>query len=284
MATILDERIVRLSIEVNGKVKVYENLSIIAAGVRYGNPLQNEMEVTIYNLDRATQDYILSETTPYNANYGPKTVTLEAGRQSYGTSVIYVGNVVYSGVSQPPDVGITLRCLTGNFLKLSTINATQPGQTTLEQIVKAAAGELQVLLNFQAVDKLVSNYAYSGSALQQVDAIARLGYLNVYADNNELVVKDGGVPLRGDIKEISASTGMIGIPEFIEHGVRVKFFIDNKTTLGQGVHLVSEIYPAINGVYVIYQLAFVVTNRLTPFYYIADCASIRNDSIEATNG
>ena len=102
----LDPRIVRLSLEVNGKIKVYENLFIAAVGVKYANPLQDEAEITIYNLDKATQDYILTETSPYNANRTPKTVILEAGRQSYGTSVIYIGNIIYSSVTQPPDVGV----------------------------------------------------------------------------------------------------------------------------------------------------------------------------------
>jgi hypothetical protein len=282
--TSLDPRIVRLDIEVNGQIKTYENLFISAVGVRYGNPLQNECEITIYNLDKATQSYILSETTPYNDNHTAKTVRLYAGRQSYGTTLIYVGNVVYSGITQPPDIGVILRCLTGNFLKMTTINVAQPGQTTTEQISKALSESADLILNFQATDKLVSNYAYTGSVLQQIEAVAALGYLNVFSDNDELIVKDGGVPLRGEIKEVSAATGMIGIPELIEQGIRVKFFIDNKTTLGQGIHLVSEQYPAINGIYVIYQLAFIITNRLTPFYFIADCAIVRSDSLEATNG
>lgn len=279
-----DERIVRLSIEVNGKIKSYENLFIAATGVRYGNPLQNEAEIIIYNLDKETQDYLLTETSPYNANYSPKSVRLEAGRKSYGTTVIYIGNIVYAGVTQPPDIGVTLRCLTGNFLKMSTINRTQPGQTTLEQISKAVAQDTGLLLQFEATDKLISNYAYSGSALQEIEAVAALGYLNVFSDNESLIVKDGGVPLRGEIREISAATGMIGIPEITERGVRVKFFIDNKTVLGAGINLVSALYPGINGVYVIYQLAFIVTNRLTPFYYIADCARVGQLNQESTGG
>ena len=268
----LDPRIVRLSLEVNGKIKVYENLFIAAVGVKYANPLQDEAEITIYNLDKATQDYILTETSPYNANRTPKTVILEAGRQSYGTSVIYTGNIIYSSVTQPPDVGVVLRCLTGNTLKGSIISRVQPGTATLSQISNAVAQDLGVFLRFQTTDKNISNYVYAGAALQQIEALASLGHLDVFLDGDSLVVKSRGAALNGSYRVLSASTGMIGIPQLTEQGVRVKFFVDNKTVLGGGIQLQSEIYPTVNGFYIIYQLAFIITNREVPFYYIADCA------------
>lgn len=279
-----DPRIVKLSIEVNGKIKTYQDLFISAVGVKYGNPLQNEAEITIYNLDRETQDYILSETTPYNSNFTPKSVILEAGRESYGTTVIYYGNIIMVNPTQPPDIGIILRCLTGNFLKSTILTRTQPGTIPLETIANAIAEDIQVSLEFQATNKMIANHNYSGSALQQLEVLASYGLLNVFVDDDKMVVKNANDILQGNLRDLSSSTGLIGIPEFIERGVRVKFFIDNKTRLGGGINLRSELYPAVNGVYVIYQLAFVITNRLTPFYYIADCAWVGHPNEESTSG
>jgi len=281
--TSLDERLVTLSIEVNGKIKTYQDLYIAASGVKYANPLQNEAEIVIYNLDKATQDYILTETSLYNANFSPKAIILKAGRKSYGTSVIYRGNIVYSSVSQPPDVGVTLKCLTGNFLKAGIIARNQPGLATVEQISRAIAQDTGLRLEFLALDKEVSNYAYAGDALGQVVALAALGQINAFVDDDTLVVKNVNGFRNGPVRQLSAATGMIGIPQFTERGVRVKFFIDNKTVLGGALQVQSDIYPAANGIYVIYQLAFQVTNRQVPFYYIADCARIGTTNGEATN-
>jgi hypothetical protein len=280
----LDERIVRISIQVNGVVKQYENLFISAVGVKYGNPLQNECEITIYNLDRATQDYILTETTPYNYNKTRKTVILEAGRQSYGTTIIFIGDIVYSSVTQPPDVGVTLRCLTSNFKKGSVIYTNQPALSTIEQVTNALANQLEVRAQFEATNKTIGNYSFNGSTLKQLELLASMGQLDVFIDDDTLVVKNAGAPLRSSVRQLSASTGLVGIPEFTERGVRLKFFIDNKTVLGGAIELHSEKYPATNGTYVIYQLAFIITNRLTPFYYIADCFRIPPSGEEATNG
>ena len=282
--TMLDQRIVRLSFEVNGKIKVYEDLFIVAVGVKYANPLQNEAQITIYNLDHDTRDYLLTELSPYNANYTGKSITLEAGRVSYGTTVIFSGNIIYASVTQPPDIGITFKCLTGNFLKGRTFTRQYGAFTPMSIIAAGIAADNDLDLQFQAADKEIGNFSYSGSALKQIELLAAMGQVNAYVDDGTLVVKSAGEMLRGKLTQMSASTGMIGIPEFTERGCRVKFLVDNKTTLGGGIQLTSELYPTINGLYIIYQLAFIITNRLVPFYYIADCQFTIPTSEEATNG
>lgn len=272
----LDPRIVKVSIEVNGKLKTYSQpLDITATGMKYGNALQNECEVTISNLDKQTQDFILTETSPYVLNRTPKIVIVEAGRESYGTAVIYRGNITNSTVSQPPDIGVTLKCLTGNFLKGNVISRNQPGQATLNQISKQVAQDTDTVLNFEATDKNVANYAFAGGSLKQVEAVGNLGNYNVFIDDNTLVVKDALIPLRNSLRILTAETGMIGIPEFTEQGIKVKMLLDNQTKLGGGLRITSNIYPAVNGDYVIYKLGFEIATRDTPFYYIAEAARRR---------
>lgn len=272
----LDPRIVKVHIEVNGRTKIYSSpLSITASGTKYGNSLQNEAEIVLENLDRATQDYILTQTSPYNLNRTPKNVILEAGRVSYGTAVIYRGNVVTSRVTQPPDIGIVLKCLTGNFIKGNIISRNQPGLSSLKQISTQISQDTGTILNFQATNRNISNYAFSGAAPKQVDIVNSYGGVNAFIDDNILVVKDALIPLTNTLRILNAETGMIGIPEFTEQGIKVKFLLDNRTTLGGSLRVTSKIYPAVNGDYVIYKLGFQIATRDTPFYYIAEAARRR---------
>lgn len=271
----LDPRLLQLAIEVNGQVQTFDTVAITASGTKYANALQNECEITIANLDRATQDYILTQTSPYIFNRTPKIATISAGRQSYGTSVIYSGNIVSSYVSQPPDVAITLKCLTGNFYKGNIIARNQPGEVSLSQVSKQLASDLNVALSFQAKDQTITNYAFTGAALKQVVSLNSLGGINVFIDDNTLIVKDAFVPIDNSLRILDANTGMIGIPEFTEQGIKVTFLLDNKTKLGGALQITSGIYPAINGTYVIYKLGFEVANRDTPFYWIAEAARQR---------
>ena len=270
----LDPRIVQLSVEVNGKTKTYDGLAIKASGTKYANPNMNEAEITIYNLDKTTQDYILTETSPYNLNRTPKNVNLSAGRESYGKSLIYTGNIVASIPSQPPDIGVTLKCLTGYFANGQIITRGMGGTVPLSFLSKQIAADLKNTLIFQTQDKNIANYAYTGSQFKELEHLASVGNINVFADNAAMIVKTIGLPLTNTVRLLDLDSGMIGIPEITEQGMKVKFLLDNKTTLGGGLQVKSTIYPAANGSYVIYKLGFEIANRDTPFYWIAE--GIRN--------
>jgi hypothetical protein len=266
----IDPRIVRVGIEVNGKLKIYEGLSITATGTKYANANQNECEVKIANLQKDTADYILSETSPFNKNKTPKILTLDAGRKSYGTSRIFLGNISKSSPSQPPDIAVTLKCLTLNYKKGDVTSDTATGTQSLKDISQNVAKDLNVNLNFQATDKNISNYNYSGASLNQVDKLGELGDINAYIDDGNLIVKDANIPLVNTSRIVNVDSGMIGIPEITEHGIKVKFLLDNKTTLGGGLQVESLIYPAVNGNYVIFKLGFEISSRDVPFYWVAE--------------
>lgn len=274
----LDPRIVKVSIEVDGELKVYEGLDINIMGMKYANSNQNECEVKITNLDRITRNYILTETSPFNKNQSPKKVIVEAGRVSYGTVRIFEGDIVASIPSQPPDIALTLKALTGNRAKGFIVARTQAQQAKLSIIAKQVADDLGVSLNFQATDKQIANYSFNGGMLKQIDKLGEAGAVDAYQDNTELVVKDYNVPLKNKMRILDLDTGMIGIPEVTEQGVKVKFLLDNQTVVGSRLQITSKIYEAVNGIYVIYKLGFEIASRETPFYFVADCKRLNNGS------
>ena len=275
----LDPRIVKLDITISGTTKSYTAsgsapFDISATGTKYANALQNESQIRISNLDKATQDYILSETTPFNLNTKPKIATLFAGRDSFGTAKIFTGNIVSSSVTQPPDIGIVLKCLTGNFLKTNVIATSLSPTTLLSSIGQQVANALSLGYKFEATDKNITNYNFAGSSLKQVQLLNSLGGINAFIDNDTLIMKNALIPLRGTRRILNLDTGMVGIPEFTEQGLKVTYLLDNNSVIGGGLQIQSQVYPAINGNYVIYRLGFNITSREVPFYYIAEAARI----------
>lgn len=266
----LDPRIVRIGIEVNGQIRYYEGLDITASGTKYANPIQNECEIKITNLARETRDYILTESSPMNANRTRKQVYVEAGRESYGAALLFKGDIVSVTGGQPPDISITIKAQTGAWEKGNIVSVSHPGQEKLSTIAAQTAKSMGLTLDFQAKDKNVSNHNFTGAALKQVDKVGTAGAVNAYVDDGRLVVKDLNIPLTGRLRELSLDTGMVGAPEFTEQGVKVKFLLDNQTTLGSGLRIESVMNPAANGEYVIYKLGFEVASRDTPFYFIAE--------------
>lgn len=270
----LDPRIVRVGIEVNGQLKIYDGLSITATGTKYANSNQNECEVKIANLDKATREFILSETSPFNKNKTKKLLRLEAGRKSTGVSTVFIGNISKASPSQPPDISITLKCLTLNYQKGNVVASSSTGSQSVKNISQSVADSLGVPLNFQAEDKEISNYSYSGASLNQVEKIGELGDYNAFIDDAMLVVKGMNIPLTNTLKIVDIDSGMIGIPEVTEQGIKVKFLFDNKTTLGGRLRIKSKIYPSTNGDYVIYKLGFEIASRDTPFYWTAEAKRV----------
>lgn len=266
----IDPRIVRIGIEVNGILKTYEDLNLKASGTKYANANQNECEVVITNVDKATRDFILSETSPFNGNRTPKRFIVEAGRKSYGYSRIYSGVVASAVPTQPPDINVTLKALTGNDKKSEIVARNQPGQASLKRIATQVATDLGVALLFQAQDRQIANYNFTGGALKQVDKLGEVGRVNAFIDDDSLIVKDNNRAIANTARILNIDTGLIGIPEITEQGVKVKFLLDNTTTLGGALRIQSKIYPAVNGDYIIYKLGFDIASRDTPFYWIAE--------------
>ncbi len=270
----LPQRLMTIGIEVYGRIRNYTGLNMYATGTKFDNENPGQCEVKISNLDTATRDFIGNETSPFNENRTPKRIYISAGYASIGEALLFVGDITKSDPSQPPDITLTIQAVTKNFEKGNIISRSQPPDASLSTIAKQIATDLGSQLTFQATDKQVSNYNFTGAASKQMGKLNALGQINAYIDNNVLVVKDLKVPLVNRLKIASIATGMVGTPEMTELGVKVKMFIDNQTVLGGALQVISQLNPSINGNYIIYKLSFEVASRDTPFYWIAEAARV----------
>ena len=266
----IDDRIVKIGIEVGGVLKVYEGLDCTASGTKFANANQNECEVKISNLDRATREYLLSEASPFKKSKTPRRLTVDVGRKSTGTFRLFSGDISAVTISQPPDITLTIKSLSADALKGDVVARKGPAQERLSDRARKVADDLQMPLNWQASDKSIANYSHSGANLKQVDKLGAVGKVDAYVDDGVLVVKDSRVPLLGRTRILNLDTGMIGIPEPTEHGIKIRFLLDSQTALGGSLDVTSLLYPALNGRYVVYKLGFEVASRDTPFYYDAE--------------
>ena len=266
----IDPRLLRVSIDVDREIRRYDQLAIVAQGVKAANPNQGECEVSITNLERSVRDYLLTETSPFNNNRGQKRIMVEAGRQSTGYSLLYEGTIFRATVSQPPDQRISIKCLTGQFQKSNIVVNSISGNVPLSEIAAQVARDIGTGLIFEATERLISDYSFTGSATRQVDKLDEVPGVNVYVDNRNLVVKNDNTPLSGRTLLLTPDNGLIGIPEPTEFGLRITSLYDNRIALGGMIELRTRRYPSLSGRYVIYQLNYHLTNRDTPFYLVSE--------------
>lgn len=266
----IDPRLVRLGIEVNGVIRYYEELNIEASGTKYANATENECEVKISNLSKEVRDYILSETSPFVKSKTPKRLILEAGRVSTGLAVVFVGDIISAVPSQPPDLELSIKAKTGSTAKGDIVSKSQGEKANLKTIAKDIAKDLSLALLFQAKDKKIGNYSFTGGKLKQVEELGRAGGVNAFVDDDKLVVKDSNATLPGAAQVLNLETGMVGLPEITEHGIKVKYLYNNASVIGGALIVESKINPALNGTYSIFKLSFDIANRQNPFYLTAE--------------
>ena len=167
-----------------------------------------------------------------------------------------------------------MRALTGSEQATNIVAKNAPAKLNLRKLAEQVAADIGANLSFEADDKQISNYAFAGGAIKQIDALGETGNVDAYLDGNTLVVKERNVPLTGKVRILNKNTGLIGIPQITEFGVRATMLLDNQTTIGGALDITSDIYPAVNGKYAIYKLSFDITSRDTPFYYHAEAVRI----------
>lgn len=269
MTISIDRRLVRVSIEIGEEVRTYENLAITASGQKFTNPNQGECNITIAGLSKEVSDYILSETTPFNQNRVRKGITLEVGRESYGTTILYQGDIFRSQGGERPENIITLRCLTGQFNKGTLVTRSAAANDSLKRIAQGVASDNGLRLDFQGPDKRIASYSFSGAAAAQIDKLRSVSGQEVYVDGQTLVVKQATQSVDGATFIIDSSAGL-QVPKVTEQGIKATFLFDPRIRLGSAIEIRSSQFPATNGRYIIYKLAYNIANRDTPFHYTAE--------------
>lgn len=265
-----DPRVLRVGVQVGDLVNWYQDLSLSVSGSKTSNDNQADCTVKLTNLSKEVRDYLLKETSPFNKNAIKKRIVVQAGRKSTGVVRVFEGDITKSSISQPPDIELTLTAKANNAMKAKMVTQTFAEQAKLLEIAKKVAKDLELSLNFQAKDKNIRSYSYTGPALKQVTKLAEMGNVNAYIDDEFLIVKDSDKPLMGKRKILNVESGMVGIPELTEKGIKVKFLFDPDTTLGAELKIESNLNPAAVGDYIIYKLDFSLSNHSTDFYWTAE--------------
>lgn len=272
MASAPDLRRIRFGIEISGRINWYEGLRVRAGGTKFANAQQNECTLTVSGLSMSTRDHLLTETSPFNSNRTPKRLIIEVGRVSTALFRIFIGDIVSAEPSAPPDVDVIIKAKTQSSQAGNVVAIASGPISKLSAISQRVADEIGLGLDFQALDKNISNFSYTGAALKMVNLLQDSGGVRAFIDDETLIVKNYGSALAGRIRILGADTGMVGIPKATEKGLDVTFLIDSESLLGGMIRLDSKMNKSLNGDYVIDQLKFDVASHEDPFFYSATCS------------
>lgn len=275
MAQQFDPRLLRVGIEVGKEVRWYEGLSIEASITKLSTAAaSNEATVKISNISKETRNLILTEATPWNKLRVRKQIIVEAGRQSYGYSRIFVGDIQTATPSQPPDIALTITARTNAWNKVQAVSKSYSGTVSSQKVAQDIADSMGLTLSFEATQRNIGSYAFTGAKSKQLDRLAELGRVTTYIDDGRLVVLDIGKPLKETEKQsnlLDLNSGMVGLPEVTEQGIKVKMMFEPYSKCGGEIEVKSVINPVVNGEYIIYKMVYDLANRQDQFYTSLEC-------------
>lgn len=269
----IDPRRVRVTLTIGDRATAYEGLSITASGVKTANSSENTAEVKILDLAQETRNRILTECTPFNSSKSRKRMRIEAGRESTGLALIFEGDITTSSAGQPPDPAVSLKSQTGAQQRCE-VSTRCLAACSHKGLAAQIADEMGLALDYSAQDKRISNYSHAGDRLSEVAKLGEAGGVRAYIDDGHLVVTPARGARGGVARVLDLDSGLVGVPEWTEHGVKVRYMLDATTRLGGQLILRSKINPAVNGAWTIVKLGFEIASRDTPFYYIAECTRL----------
>lgn len=273
----IDLRSIRVGIEISGEMRYYQSLDgfkIRVEGHKRANAQQDECAVIISNLKMETRDFLISETSPFNENKEPKLLVVEAGRVSTGLFEVFQGDIVSAEPASPPDVDLTIKAKTGARSARKVISNARGGKVNLSEIAQMVADDIEAGLNFQATDKLIENYTYSGSAYGQINRLATAGNVKAFLDGKTLFVLDRDKATEERKLVLNMGSGMVGIPKATEEAVEVTFLATGDAQIGGVVEIDSQYNKALNGDYKIDQFSYELSSHDDPFFYKAICTRL----------
>lgn len=272
-----DDRIVKLVFTYGSETATIDTSSdpknppfIVANGSKFVDVTQNECNIQVANLSRDLRNALATNLTPFDYNQSRKSVQVWAGRVSTGLFLRYQGDIVSAVPTQPPDIIMNIRSRTMQFFKNDLVAQSYAVTAPLSQIAADVSKQLGLNLRFEATDRSIANYAYTGSATGQIQRLQKLGAVDAYVDDGTLVCKDKGVSLQNTVFELSQAGGMIGQVELTEYGIRVKSLLSPNVKLGGTLRLNSVQNPSLNGDYTIYRTGFEIATRDVAFYDIIE--------------
>lgn len=254
-----------------GKKVEIEGLRISVKCDKYSNEISNNATISIDNIAKPLRDKLASNGTPFARQREQKLNTIEvlAGRGDKLSSV-YVGDIWFVTPGQPPDFLTVIEAKTASFDKTLITATEEPPTSTIQNISKRVADTLGLNLQNEADQTEIINYQYVGSSIDEVENINRLGMVDAYIDDKTLVIKNKNKPLSMESILINKDTGMIGVPEFTDFGVKVRVLFERAYKIGQSMKLESIIYPATNGTYTIFKIDYDLNNRDNAWYALIE--------------
>ena len=230
--------------------------------------VMNKADIEICNLTQEDIEYLTTYTSQFIAINQRKRVRLWAGYEEDGVSLIFDGDIVEGMPTNPPDRWIKCKALSGYYSNKEVVSKTLGGDVSVKDLCTEASNLLNLPMVFESESvKKISDFSFTGDKTKIIKDLNELGGITAYEDDGTLFVLDKDMPRKSvDVRYISETSGLIGIPKPDPIGIECTVLLDNSLKIGQRIYIESKIFPSASGEYFIYELKHSGDLRGTEFY------------------
>ena len=268
----MDKRICYVQIQTPSGDKEIHNISMRGRITRKMSETGSTAQVSIANLSREDVEYLTTYTSPYVDQSKKKRINIFAGYESTGVGQIFSGDI-YSALPEGlPDTWLNIKAKTEYYNQQNIITFSQ-GSMSTQNIARSIADELGCDLVWRSKSqKTIDSFNFSGAKAKLINRLNQLDNFYAYIDNNVLYVVDKNedspdtTKQSGTIKVINGDSGLIGLPQPDEYGVKIKVLLDPAVSLGDWFKLESRRLPIVNGFYQVYEMTYDFATRESQYY------------------
>lgn len=195
----------------------------------------NNAEITVYNLSSATSQQIRKEF---------KTVTLLAGYQNGAYGIIFQGTIKQSkiGRENQTDTFLNISAADSDALyNFGMINKSIAAGTSpddqVAQIAKAMGAQVGPVKFNTALQSNIRGKVMYGMGRTQIRGLARSGGSSWSIQNGKITIIPLTGYLPGEAVVLNSHTGMIGLPEQTEEGIKIRCLLNPKIIIGTQVQI-----------------------------------------------
>lgn len=208
----------------------------------------NSMDIDIYNLAPKTRNLLFQDT------YDPKAykkIVLEAGYESMGLSVIFIGNI-FNAYSYRRGVNIIthIHAMDGGLdTSETTTSTTLNSGSPLSEIINNLMGSFSHLKNgTQNID----NYTFKRPVVLDGNTFKLLKKYtnnNVFVDLEEVNIMKPTDVITGFVPLINDQSGLLGTPQRRNTSLSIDMMFEPRIVIGQIIEVQSSIAPQFDGQY-----------------------------------
>jgi hypothetical protein len=284
-------RVGHIEMGVGGSVRSFYDLDFrfniekVAGG---GTP--NFAQIGILGLSRTTVNDIATYLNVGKQASRRKVIKVYAGYQDTGEQLIFCGDIIIAKPSQPTENWINISAQTNAWMRSEVVSLDvqlteeekKEGkkltvQRVFENIARLYGMSLEYrTANYRELERVITGFDCTGSYQDIFRRANTLSSVRMRCDNTAegrqiIIVYDmNPAEITGSsLFNLSANTGLIGIPEFMQPSVKFRMLMNPYVHLFDDVNISSILVPNAGGIYRIYQMRYNGQLRGTNWYM--DC-------------